>query len=604
MRFDELYERYCDGDLSEAERGEFVKLLEDPANRARLVQAASFEAAVSEELKLTPVEAKKASSRTWPPVVTRGIPVHDSDDEARLLGRIGFAAAAVVLIVLVLVFVTSQNDEVRPAVMRPKVDAPAPLRETPPPPPAEAPRAPAEVPVAPKPSAPDDPLRPRTFAPAPKEASRKPEPPAPTKKPEPVKPPPTRPEEPTRESATFVATIERVSGEVLLGSEAAEVGKGIAAGKALATGRGGYASIKFPDGTRIELGAETNLSRIVDGPTGKTSQLEQGMIIVDAVKQPAGRPLVISTAQAESQVVGTQFVLQAAPAFTRLDVREGRVKFTRLPQGVSSVMVSAGHYAVAGPTGEPAAKPSVASWKAPPGGLQFWLRADAAVKLNGATVSSWGDQSTSGNDAAQDKPAAQPTLLANAATGRPSLSFDGKDDFFVLPNGFADFRTGLTAFVVVKPSPRAWSRFIDLDVGPACDNIVFGQKDGADKLGFWVYSNSQTKGKVEAPGAVLPDQIQSFCALLGPTGRVTLYKNGTVVATGDTSAPRNISRKPNTLGKSNSGGGDPFFKGELFEILLYNRALSDVERVYIESYVNAKYFDATTPPATLRPSDK
>ena len=79
---------------------------------------------------------------------------------------------------------------------------------------------------------------------------------------------------------------------------------------------------------------------------------------------------------------------------------------------------------------------------------------------------------------------------------------------------------------------------------------------------------------------------------MGPSGRVTLYRNGSAVATGDTSAPKNTQRKPNAIGKSNSGG-DPLFKGDLFEILLYNRALSDVERVYVEAYLNAKYFDPT-----------
>src|SRR5262249_31162503 len=51
-RFDELYERYNDGVLSDVERQEFLTLLEDPGNRARFAQAASFEAVISEELRL------------------------------------------------------------------------------------------------------------------------------------------------------------------------------------------------------------------------------------------------------------------------------------------------------------------------------------------------------------------------------------------------------------------------------------------------------------------------------------------------------------------------------------------------------------------------
>jgi hypothetical protein len=601
-RFEELYERYGDGTLSDTERAEFLSLLEDPEKRARFARAASYEAVLSEELRLAEpgVEPKVPSSRSWPKVGSRRIPILSDapTDEARVLGRIGFVAAAAALLILLLVFITSPKNDERPIVVRPRIEAAPP----PPPPPPEAPKPRVDAPPPPRPAPAVPELTPRKFEPAPPPAPKPtPLPPKPVK---PVQKPATRPEEPPRESVTFIATLERVAGEVQIGAEPGETGKGIASARPVSTGKGAYAALRFPDGSRVELGAETTLARLQDGPTGKSAVLEQGMIFVDAVKQPAGRPMSITTDQAESLVMGTQFVLQATPTFTRLDVREGRVKFTRLPQAVSSVMVNAGHYAVAGPTGEAAAKPSVGLWKAPPAGLQIWLRADSGVKQNGATVSLWTDLSPAGNSAVQEKPAAQPTFVANAAAGRPALRFDGIDDALVLPEGFADFRQGLTAFVVARPAAgRAWARFIDLDVGPACDNIVFGQKDGADKLGFWVYSNSQTKGKVEAPGAVIAGELQSFCALLAPAGRVTLYRNGAAVATGDTSVPRSVPRKPNGIAKSNSSG-DPFFKGDLFELLLYNRALTEAERVYIDAYLGAKYFDPSTPPASLRPPEK
>ena len=607
MRFEELYEGYCDGTLGEAERAEFLRLLEDPACRSLLVRFSTFEAAVGEEIKLACVDSKP-SSRTNPRVGSRRIPIQtpEPSDEARLLGRIGVAAAAAVILILVLVFITSnQPADLGPVVVRPKPEAVAPKE----PPAPELPKVAPEPAPAPKetPAPVEDPLKPRTFVPAlPKKEApvEVPSPPVRPSPPSPGKAAPTKTEEP-RESTTFVATIERVAGEATIGADPAEAGKGIAAGKTVTTGRGGYVSFKYPDGTRVELAAETSLSRIVDAPPGKSAFLDQGMIQVEAVKQPAGRSLVISTAQAESTVVGTQFVLSATPGSTRLDVREGRVKFTRLPQGVSSVVVREGHYAIAGPAGDPAAKQGIGLWKAPPAGLLMWLRADQGVKTNGPTVAAWLDQSPAGNSAVQDKPGAQPTLVANALAGRPSIRFDGSDDFFSLPDGFSDFRAGLTAFVVTRPAPGgAWSRFIDLDVGPACENIVFGRKDAADKLGFWVYTNSNTKGKVEAPGAVIANEVQSFCALLAPGGKVALYRNGAMVATGDTSAPKSTSRKPNTLAKSNSGGGDPLFKGELFEILLYNRALSEAERAYVESYLNAKYLDPSVPPPMFRPAER
>jgi hypothetical protein len=450
-RFDELYERYADGVLTVSERDEFERLLGDADCRARLVEISSYEAAVSEELR---VAQTKASSRTWRPVPIRS----DETDEARTLGAIATAAAAAVLLILVLVFVTSPSGEAPgPTVVRPRLEPAAP-REVPPPAPAPAPVV-EPRPVPKSAPAPVEELTPRKFDPVP---ATKETPPAPVVPPvaPPTPIPAPKPVEPTRESVTFIASLERVVGDVAIAGEPAQAGKGIASGRAVTTGRSGFTLVKFPDGTRLELAADTIVKSCSEGAAGKSIVLEQGILLVDAVRQPAGRPLVITTAQAESTVLGTQFILQALPGATRIDVREGRVKFTRLPQAVSSVTVGAGQYAVAGGSGgDPVAKSGIGLWKAPPAGLQLWLRADQGVKQNGNTVVLWNDFSPAGaNTAGQDRPGAQPTFLLNAHGTRPGLRFDGADDHFLLPDGFNDFRAGLTAFVVVRPAPGGAGR--------------------------------------------------------------------------------------------------------------------------------------------------
>lgn len=607
-RFDELFEKYSDGDLNAADRAEFLRLLETPEGRARFAEVSSYEAALSEELRVAAAAEKGVSSRTLPKVGSRRVPILKGaeHDESKTLAYIASLAAAAVVVILTVVFATSSKplpptpvvNRVLPPVPKPEprvAEAPKPEPPAPVPAPAPQPVVDPLVPVPPKPPK-------RKPAPPPVVDVPKPAPVVPAA---PSVPAPKPDEERPRESATFVATVDQVSGEARMGRDAAVAGKGVAAGETLSTGRDGYLSIRYPDGSRVELAGDTTLNKVADGPAGKAAQLDAGMIFVDAVKQPAGRPMVISTVQADATVLGTQFVLSASAGLTRLDVREGRVKFTRMPDGVSSVVVRAGHYATAGGAGDLASRSGVGLWKPPGAGLQMWLKADAGTKLSGTTVAAWLDQSMGGNSAQQDKPGSQPLYVPNAFGGRPTIRFDGSDDFLVLPDGFSDFRLGLTAFVVTRPAAGgAWSRFIDLDVGPACENIVFGRKDSPDKLGFWVYSNSSTKGKVEAPGVVAVDQVQVFCARLEPSGRVTLYKNGAAVGAGETTMPKSVTRKPNGIAKSNSGGGDPAFKGDIFEILLYNRGLTEAERVYVETYLNAKYLDPATPPQTLRAADK
>jgi hypothetical protein len=132
---------------------------------------------------------------------------------------------------------------------------------------------------------------------------------------------------------------------------------------------------------------------------------------------------------------------------------------------------------------------------------------------------------------------------------------------------------------------------------------VFGRRDTPDKLGFWVFANNQSRGRIEAPGVVVADQVQSFGVILAMGGRATLYRNGAAVASGQTSVPVAVVRKPNGIVKSNTSG-DPYFKGDLFEILVYNRALGDAERLLVDGYLNAKYFDATSPPPLVRPGER
>ena len=603
-RFEELYERYVDGALSQAERTEFLAFLGDPAFRARFVELSAYEAALGEELTLADRDAeKKPGSRKTKAMggnTSKRIPVlrrapESSTGPWKIVG--GIAAAFMVAVILILASGPSGESRRRPGAPPVAGAPPAPVPVRPEP----APAPPEKIKLPEKPVTPAFEIPPRPALEVP------PSPPLPPNKTEaPAKPPPllrrepdTRPEAPTpRESITFVAKVERIFGDVRIGTEAAEAGKGIISGQGVAAGAGGYALVRFPDGTKLELGMETVVSRIAEGAAGKSVQVERGLVAVEAAKQAAGKPLVLVTPFSESTVVGTEFSLWTTAALTRLDVKEGRVKFAR-PGGVTSVVVGAGHYAIAGQGFEFAPKPWPSLWKAPAGGLVLWLRADAVTNL-----AQWPDLSPSGSHGTQPAVASQPTLVANAAGTRPALRFDGKGQCYLLPDGFADFKAGLSAFVVARPAAgRPYSRFIDLDVGPTCDNIVFGLKDAPDKLGFWVYANSQTRGKVEAPGAVVADQLQSFGAVLALGGRVTLYKNGAAVATGQTSVPVSVLRKPNAIAKSNTSG-DPYFKGDLFEILLFNRALGDSERQFVDGYLNAKYFDPTSPPPLNRPAEK
>jgi hypothetical protein len=368
--------------------------------------------------------------------------------------------------------------------------------------------------------------------------------------------------------------VEAVEGQVLVAGEAAKAGRDLRPGEAVETAVGAAAWIKFPDGALMTLGPE---ARVVD------LKLEKGWAAFDVPKQP--RPFVVTGPHAEAAVLGTEFTLSTGAGYTRLDVREGRVRFSR---GVSSVVVNGGQWAMAAPGQDLAVKAATASWKAPPAGLLAWYKAEAVKAGGKGLVGSWIDQSGAGHHATQGSPGCQPQFVEG---GRPALRFDGVDDSLQIPTALSEYRAGLSAFVLAKiPGGTGQARILDFGAEVACDNIVFGRKDAS--LAFWALVKSDSRGRVEVP-AILPDQWAIYSLVAQSTGRVAIYRNGALVGAGSTSQVTGPPRKYNQIGKAAAGG--EHFRGELAELLIYQRALGDAERQYVDAYLWAKHLDPTLP---------
>jgi hypothetical protein len=167
------------------------------------------------------------------------------------------------------------------------------------------------------------------------------------------------PAPPVRVTTVVVATIERVEGNVQVPGaakpEPARPGLAVLAGQGIRTsGEKASTALRAPDGTTLELGGETVVESIAEaGPSGagRRIALAAGTLVVDAARQPAGRTLVVATPHAEARVLGTRFTLAVSPAGTRLEVRQGRVRFVRLADGAETdVTRNQEAFAPAGPT--------------------------------------------------------------------------------------------------------------------------------------------------------------------------------------------------------------------------------------------------------------
>ncbi len=131
--------------------------------------------------------------------------------------------------------------------------------------------------------------------------------------------------------ATRVATVTEIAGTVEVnrpdGKSALKLKAPLNAGDRIAVGAQSRLALSFDDGTTLTLDAGTTLA--LPSAADQPLHLESGALTASVAHQPAGKPLRIHTAQAEAEIVGTQFRLAIENNATRLDVSEGRVRLTR-----------------------------------------------------------------------------------------------------------------------------------------------------------------------------------------------------------------------------------------------------------------------------------
>jgi ferric-dicitrate binding protein FerR (iron transport regulator) len=112
----------------------------------------------------------------------------------------------------------------------------------------------------------------------------------------------------------------------------AKPGQGVVDGQSLLVeGAASRAVLEYPDRTRVEVGGDSLVRRLVaeKDPSRKDVLLEKGRLEADVSKQAAGKPMTVRSAAATVTVLGTRFSLEAARGQARLLVEEGVVRFLR-----------------------------------------------------------------------------------------------------------------------------------------------------------------------------------------------------------------------------------------------------------------------------------
>jgi hypothetical protein len=237
-------------------------------------------------------------------------------------------------------------------------------------------------------------------------------------------------------------------------------------------------------------------------------------------------------------------------------------------------------------------------------GLRAWLRADAVntadatqvrTSAGGFHVRSWRDQSGAAFHAGQGTDANQPRFIPAVPElgGRPALRFDGTNDLLYLPASPA--ANNFTIIAVARPTA---GHEIDPQGaagvgGVSGQRYLFGAQHGGDFNGGSGLSLGTNGASIYEHGsgympalAVLATPIASLAIVTVnySNKQPTLTVNGTLSSPGAES-PRATVTAPVELGAGAYGA----FAGDVAEILIFDRTLTEAEARGIEESLRMQY---------------
>jgi hypothetical protein len=224
-----------------------------------------------------------------------------------------------------------------------------------------------------------------------------------------------------------------------------------------------------------------------------------------------------------------------------------------------------------------------------PKGMILWLANDIGIEASGTGVSAWRDQSGNGADALQGVPASQPALVSGNS-GMKAVAFDGKADSMAIIGVPINSLTGMSVFIVSSAS-------IDVfDAGYGLKAILGWQESAAwGGTYFGAYQTSAhfrfgtTQAGNENSVPITFSRTQSFglneWVHNGTSDSMLLNGQGLGIFPGKQAAINGVTSAA-LLGSSLNNS---FFSGEVSEVIVYNRALTDAERQAVELYLMGKY---------------
>ena len=219
----------------------------------------------------------------------------------------------------------------------------------------------------------------------------------------------------------------------------------------------------------------------------------------------------------------------------------------------------------------------------PTEGISLWLIADDIQPAAGGAVASWTNPTLPGVTAAASKPDEQPVVVAKAMNGHAVVRFDGKNNLLMTNADISPAKMpNATIFAVFTSATEA----AELHKLYGDDDGGYDRAAGLDNRGqgknYTVFTGNGVTGYFQ----LKTGQTYITCDQFTPTTFSGWVDGGATL----TNVPANWEKAlPNLyIGGTGTIYHEPW-QGDLAEIIVYNRTLSDGERAQVTDYLAGKY---------------
>ncbi len=242
-----------------------------------------------------------------------------------------------------------------------------------------------------------------------------------------------------------------------------------------------------------------------------------------------------------------------------------------------------------------------------PGGVgtsinnSLWLKADFGVNTttDGASISTWNDQSGNGINVSQSNANQKPIFKSNLMNGYPAIEFDnnntsGQNDYLIGPNNSKlDSTAGYSIFTVSRlkgltgDAQSIISKRTSIDVNQAFMLFYYtGNYMYLDIDGLGDRFNSSPVSYTSSTNYIF-DAV--YDGTLGAANRSKIYEGEKLRKT-STESSSFVGRKssPLLLGATHTSDNRPF-NGYISEVIIYRTTLNDAQRMIVNNYLSSKY---------------